>query len=234
MTWLIWHRLAELPPPRHDADEVRRRADEILSRPEYRWDDEPNFLERLAEWIAEQLGELVGASGGGGALPTWVGWLVLLLLAGLVGFLLWRFGSSLRRDPATPRPEGAVVVSEPGEQVDWAAEAERHEAAGRWRDGLRCRYRALIGELAERRAIPDLVGRTAGELARDVAASCPPAASAFAAATELFERACYGGEPTGPAERDRFAALAADVLTTATPDRITGDGAGDRPLAVPT
>lgn len=225
----------QLPEPQHDPDEVRRRADEILSRPEYQWDDASQSpIDRLAEWIAEQLSRVTGSFGGGGTLPVWVGYLVLALLVLLVLAIVYRVRRNLRRDPRAPAADGAVVVSEADERVDWAAEADRHEAAGRWRDGLRCRYRALVGELAGRQAIPDLVGRTSGELARDVRAACPPAAPAFAAATDLFERAWYGGEPTGPDERDRFAALAADVLATATPERITGSGAGDRPLAVPT
>jgi uncharacterized protein DUF4129 len=225
----------QLPEPQHDPEEVRRRADEILSRPEYQWDDDSqNPIDRLAEWIAEQLSKLTGSSVGGGTLPTWVGWLVLALLVALIGFIVYRVRRNLRRDPRVRVPDSAVVVSEAGERVDWAAEAERHEAAGRWRDGLRCRYRALVGELAERDVIPDLVGRTSGEFARDVGRTCPAAAPAFAAVTELFERAWYGGERTGPAERDRFATLAADVLARATPDNLTSAPGDDRPLAVPT
>lgn len=225
--------LLELPEPQHDPDEVRRRADEILSRRRYQWDDESqNPLERLAEWISEQLSGLTGSFGGGGSLPTWVGWLVLGLLVLLVAFIVFRLRSNLRRNPRAPGTPEAVVVAEGDDRVDWAAEADRHEAAGRWRDALRCRYRVLVGELAERAVIPDLVGRTAGEYARDVTRTCPPAAPAFRAATDLFEAAWYGGAATGPAERDRFAQLAADVLDVATPGNIT-EGADDRALAVP-
>jgi hypothetical protein len=91
----------------------------------------------------------------------------------------------------------------------------------------------LVGELAQRDVIPDLVGRTAGEYVRDVGRTCPPAAAAFRAATELFEAAWYGGAATGPAERDRFVQLAGDVLAVATPDNIT-EGVDERRLAVPT
>ncbi|HET6953324.1 MAG TPA: DUF4129 domain-containing protein, partial [Acidimicrobiales bacterium] len=62
-----------------------------------------------------------------------------------------------------------------------------------------------------RGVIPDLVGRTAGELVTDVRAGAPAAAGAFAAATALFEASWYGHAPTGPAERDRFAAHAGEV-----------------------
>ena len=60
-------RWLDLPEPQHDPDEVRRRADEILSRRQYQWDDESsNPLERVAEWISEQLSRLTGSFGGGG------------------------------------------------------------------------------------------------------------------------------------------------------------------------
>jgi len=228
-------RLADLPPAQHDPEAVRRAADEILSRPEYRWDEPAsNPLEGIAEWIADRLAGITSTFGVGGAsLPVWVGYAVLTLLVVLVAFIVWRSRAGLRRRavPAPAEPRGIVAAGE--ERLDWAAEAERHEAAGRWRDGLRCRYRVLVGELAGRELIPDLVGRTAGELVADVRASCPPAAPAFRVATDLFESVWYGGAATGPPERDRFARLAADALAVARPGP-GGDGpAGGRALVAP-
>ena len=83
---------------------------------------------------------------------------------------------------------------------------------GRWAEGLRCRYRALVADLVRRGVIADQAGRTAGEYARDVAARQPEAAPSFAAATELFEAVWYGGAVTGPAEAERFRELDARVL----------------------
>ena len=95
---------------------------------------------------------------------------------------------------------------------EWRAEAARLEAEGRWAEGLRCRYRALVAELVARGAIAELPGRTAGEYVRDVSASLPQAAPSFAAATELFEAVWYGGAETGAAEAARFAELEARTL----------------------
>lgn len=208
--------LFDLPEPQHDPERVRDLADEILSRPEYRWDDRHrSILERIGDWIADQLGRLA-APLGVSAVPVWLGWMVLALLVGLVVVLVYRSRTAWRRRPRPGRDTSdRVVISEADVALDWAAEAQRHEDAGRWRDGLRCRYRALVGELATRGVVGDLVGRTAGELAREVAANCPGANESFMSATELFESAWYGGLGVGPTERDRFARLADRVLAAA-------------------
>lgn len=205
--------LPDLPDPQHDPERAREVADEILARSEYQWDDGRSLVDRVGEWIAEQLGRLLSPLGVGGGIPVWLGWLVLALLVAVVVFLVVRSRRGWRRDH---RPGGRggepVVVTESDLHVDWAAAADRHEREGRWRDGLRCRYRALVGSLAQRDVLGDLAGRTSGELAREVAVVRPPAARPMAAATELFEEAWYGGEAMGPAERDRFVTLAGEVL----------------------
>src|SRR3546814_7900913 len=61
----------------------------------------------------------------------------------------------------------------PGE---WRAMADELEAAGRWKEALRCRHRALVADLVRRGVIPDQAGRTAREYAADVALGLPHAA----------------------------------------------------------
>lgn len=202
-------RLVDLPPPTHDPGDVRRTAREILARPQYQWDHPPNLLQRLVDWIARQMSRF-STSLGLPALPTWVGWLVLALVVVLLVAAIWLSRSRGARAGRRPRRGGGrdVVVAAGEDAVDWAAEVERCEAEGRGREGLRARYRVLVGELAGRAVLPDLVGRTAGELAADVRRRAAPAAPAFDAATSLFEEVWYGGAACGPAERDRFAALA--------------------------
>jgi hypothetical protein len=210
---VVLARLVDLPPPTNDPGDVRRTAREILSRPQYRWDHGPNRLERLADWIARQLSK-IGSPFGLPTLPTWVGWLVLGLVAGLLVAAIWLSRSRWSGAGRRPHRGGGrrdVVVEAGEEAVDWAAEVERCEAEGRWRDALRARYRVLVGELAGRGVLPDLQGRTTGELAADVRRRAAPAAPAFDAATALFEEVWYGGAPAGPAERDRFARLAAEA-----------------------
>ncbi len=210
-------RRADLPPPDHDPAQAREAADQILARPEYQWSDDRSLVERIGEWVADQVGRLTAPFGvGAGGVPVWVGWLVLALLVAVVGLLIYRSRAGWRRDRAAAPSGGRRVLVSAGEgTVDWAAEVARCEAAGLWREALRARYRVLVGELARRRIIGDLVGRTAGELVAEVRVTSPAATPSFAAATDLFEAAWYGGVSVGPADRDRFAVLADQVRAAA-------------------
>lgn len=209
--------IADLPPPDHTPAEARDAADAILDRPEYRWSDDESVVERVLDWLSERLADLLEPLGfGGGGLPVWVGWLILVGLAGLVGYLVYRARGGWGRARAPEVVRGGRVVVSAGEAgVDWAAEVERCEREGLWRDALRARYRVLVGELAARGLIGDLVGRTTGELVADVRVSAPAVVPAFAAATAIFEETWYGGAAVGPAERDRFLTLAAEVRAAA-------------------
>jgi hypothetical protein len=208
--------LGDLPTPQTDPDEVRRKAHEILSRPEYR-EPPKSLLDRINNWVEDLISRLFNGIGvGSGGLSTLVAYLVLLALAGLLAWLVvWAVQSGAFSGGRGSRQEGDPVIVDTDayrSAKDWLAEAARHEAEGRWAEGLLCRYRALVVELVEREVIAELVGRTAGEYVHDVRQRDPARAPAFAAATELFERAWYGGAPSGPEERDRFAVLAAQVL----------------------
>jgi hypothetical protein len=198
----------DLPDPSHDSEAVRRAAREILARPEY--ERHSSLIDRIGSWIAEQLSKLTVPLGLGN-IPVWLGWVALGLIVVLILALLYR---SRRRFPGFERSrgEGGRVVVAVGEaDVDWAAEVVRCEAEGLWREGLRARYRVLVSEIAATGVIPDLVGRTTGELVADVRGAAPGVAPAFARATSQFEAVWYGAAPSGPAEAERFAALAGEV-----------------------
>jgi hypothetical protein len=198
----------DLPDPSHDSDEVQRAAREILSRPEYNWGGR-SLIDRIGDWIAEQLSR-ISVPLGLGNIPVWLGWVVLGMLVVVILALLFR---SRHRMPGLDRStrEGRVVVAEGEADIDWEAEVARCEAEGRWREGLRARYRVLVGRLAADGVIPDLVGRTTGELVADAREAAPAVAPAFARATSQFEAVWYGAAPSGAAEAERFAALAAEV-----------------------
>lgn len=199
----------ELPPSDHDPQSVRDLAESILAAPRY---DRPSksIPDRILEWFGEQLGKVLGSLVGGGA-GTLIAWLFVLGVVALVVYLIVRFGrlGSLPRPLDRPSRVMVELTRTPGE---WRAEAEAMEAQGRWKEGLRCRHRALIAELVRRGAIPEQAGRTAREYVADVAVSLPAATPALAAATEMFEAAWYGDVAMGPDDAARFEALDAEVL----------------------
>lgn len=202
----------ELPPSTHEPGAVLEAADRILA--EARYDRPPKSIpDRILEWIGEQIGKVLGSAVGSGV-GTLVFWVVVLATIGLVVFLVVRYGR-LGTVPGLPSRERAVMVEMTRSPLEWLDEAARLEAEGRWREGLRCRHRAVIGELVRQGAIREQAGRTAREHLRDVRGSLPPAAVPLAAATELFEAAWYGHAETGPAESARFQAVAAQVRDAA-------------------
>jgi hypothetical protein len=225
------------PDPEPTPEEARRQADDILARSEYQ-PPPPSPFERVLRWIGDRLEDLLGrvpAPQGPGAAPAAgtpiLPWIVIGLLVALAVFLVWRWrGSAMpvrrRRDETDPL---AVSESQARRAPDeWLAEAERLEARQQWKAALRCRFRALVGELIERGVVRDLPGRTSGEFRIEVRRSSRAVAPPFAEAANLFDAAWYGDAPTGPAESQAFQRLAGEVLA-ASPlrDRGPSDAGAD-------
>jgi hypothetical protein len=193
--------------PGGDPERVHRVVREVLSRPEFR-PPERSLLERAVDWALEVIGRLLGALAGSGAGGI-VGLLLLALVLAGVGLLAARLSRGL-----TPSPEVAAAM--PGVRrrsaAEWRAEAQAHERSGAWREAVRCRYRALVADLATRGLVEEVPGRTAGEYRREVGRAVPAAAADFAGATELFEVAWYGRADTGPREAAHLRDLSDRVL----------------------
>ena len=197
----------DLPPPDITAGEAGRRIDEILARAEFQR-QEPTLLERARDWVFEQLDRLISTflSGDRGAVVAWIG---LAVGAAAAAYFVVRMARGIQREP-----EGyALEFREPRRTAaEWRAEAESHERAGEWRLALRCRYRALLAELATRGLVEEIPGRTTGEYRGDVSVAVPAVASDFSVATELFELAWYGDRPTGEGDTQQFRHLEGKVL----------------------
>jgi hypothetical protein len=127
-------------------------------------------------------------------------------------FLATRFVKTMS---GSPEVDAAIVAVPRRSASQWRAEAETHEANGEWREAVRCRYRALVGDLASRGLVEEIPGRTSGEYRGEVARNLPNASEAFGGATEVFDRAWYGRNPTGEREAARFRELAGRVLERA-------------------
>jgi Domain of unknown function (DUF4129) len=213
----MWLPRADLPPPDpHSADVAgaRNAAHEILSRDEFK-PPAQSPVRRALDWVRDRLArfieKLLGVFGGGGG-GSLIAWLILaLVVAGAVALVVVR----VRRGPVVRLAARSVVVDRSREPADWRAEADEHARHGRFRDALRCRYRALVGDLARRGLLDEIPGRTTGEERDQLRATAPVAANEFGVATDLFDRAWYGDEPTGSGEDDRFRSLADAVMAKA-------------------
>ena len=188
-------------------EQIRQTADDVMARQEFQRPD-PTVLERLQDWVAERLGSLLEGLTGGGA-GSLIGWIVLVAAVGALVWSLTRLGRSVRADPAL----SARVRIDEGRSPDaWRVDAAAFEADGHWKEALRCRYRALLGDLARAGVIDDVPGRTTGDYRREVEVGLPAAAAPMAEATELFEWAWYADRPTGAEDSRRFR-QAADAVT---------------------
>lgn len=196
-----------LPPPATGAEEIRNGAEEILRRPEFQ--PPPRSLyQRALDELGELLGEAIEAIIGGTS-GTLLAWIVLVAVVSLLAYLVSRGVQAGRRRRTPPAAPTIAIDPEIGRPfAEWDAEATRLEGEGRWRDALRCRYRSLVAFLARDGVVDEIPGRTAGEYRTLVRGARPTVDEPFTGATDLFERAWYGDEATGPDEASDFRRLA--------------------------
>jgi hypothetical protein len=203
-------RSSDLPAPTRDPAQARRVVREVLARREFRPPDRPLF-NRAMDWLLELVGRALAALGNSPAGGI-VGLLLLALALLGVGLVVARFSRGMTRSPELAAALPAAARRPPAE---WLAEAEAHEAAGEWRQAVRCRYRAVVAELAARGLLEEVPGRTAGEYRGEVGRGLPAAAADFAGVTELFEGAWYGRRATGAEQAAHLRDLSRRVLAEA-------------------
>lgn len=198
-------------------DGARAAARRELSKGIYHRDDDPlavRVFNAVQRWIDHLLHTVAKHAPGGGA-----GALALILATALLlTFVWWRVGF-VRRTVSSPRP---VLDARATTSGDLLREAQAAVVAGRWDDAVVARMRALALGLEERRVVDVRPGRTADELAAEVAGVLPAAADAMRSAAVTFDAVAYGGRA---ATRDSY-----DVVATAA-DLVEHDQRGRRLLA---
>lgn len=173
------------------------------------------------------------SGGGGGFNLDWLAaliWLVLIvaviaLLAFLVRFFIDRSSRGRKKqkqdsgeaDDLDHVEQAAVAIDRSREPTNWRAEADEHRRAGRYREALRCRYRALVGDLARRGLIDEIPGRTTGEERSQLRQVQPTAGSPFTSAADLFDDAWYGHHAVDADDDERFQSFERDVLAKTVP-----------------
>ena len=203
--------MAELPVPSTSASEIRRVTEEVLSRPEFDA-ARPAWWERVLEAIGDFFANVIGALSAGNR-GSAIGTIVLVVVVLAVAAALIRYVTTVRRDATVPVAVDVQIGRSPR---DWLAEAQAHAQGERWRQAVRCRYRALLAELAAAGLVEEVAGRTSGEYRAVVAHDVPSAAAAFDEATAVFDLAWYGHEPVS----------AGDVASLIQAARRTLDDAG--------
>lgn len=212
----------EPPIPVHDPEEVRRLADEVLSRAEFDAPERP-WLRRALDWFLRQLERLFGGDpdrggfdlepgGAGSGGSRWFTVVVLLAALALAVVAVRSLRRGWRRRSRSAAAALDVELEGRRSAQEWDRLAARLEEEGRWKDAMRARFEALVDRLADRGLVADAPGRTSGEYRLDVQGSLPEVARAFADAADLHDRAWYGDLPTGPPEAERFGRHASEVL----------------------
>jgi hypothetical protein len=186
-----------------DPEELRRHADEIVRRPEFR-QEPPSLIERALEWFGEQLGNLLGPVAGSGGYA--LGYAILAVALGTVVYLLWRV---FPRGRLLPERETFTVSSDTAvrrSRAEWLTEAERADEAGDWERAVHARYHAIAAGLVDEERVPAAPSTTTGE--RRTAFAAPPVDPArvatFDEATDTYEHVWFGGRPADQPDSRRL------------------------------
>lgn len=184
--------MSELPVPDNSPTDARRLADEILQRPEFQR-AKPGVLERIQDRVARQLSKLFQFASDSGLGTV----LSVLFLAGALAVIAWLIVRVWKVRVVKPERaamiDADVMVRSDIDAAQWRAMAQEHAAAGRWRESIRCRYRALVAEMAERRVVDDSDASTTGSERQQVAEHAPDAAASFDDVATIFDEVWYGG-----------------------------------------
>ena len=187
----------------------------MLARPEFDG-AMPTWWQRFLRVVGDFISRVLEAVGGGGR-GSVIGTIAVLLVGLALIAVVLRYTRTLNRDA---RHDLALSGEIGRSSRDWLSEAADHEQAQRWRDAVRCRYRALLADLAAQGLIDEIAGRTSGEYLTVVRSDVPKAAGSFAEATRRFETAWYGHGEVTRDDVEVFGEAARSTLTAAGVRRI--------------
>ncbi|MDR5683334.1 MAG: DUF4129 domain-containing protein [Armatimonadota bacterium] len=183
------------------ADQIRRWAAEAVEG--LRPDPVQSLWQQLLEQVARWWDTIVLPTGGlsaGGAAAVVVALLSVVAVALLLRRTHIRMAHRSRAAHTSPQPE-----TEDGDPEVARAAAAALAAAGRYRDAVRARYRAMLAELERRGALPPCPARTNWEAVAVLRTE--PVGAPLWEATTVFERVWYGMAQAGPetyAQADRL------------------------------
>ncbi|MFD7628491.1 DUF4129 domain-containing protein [Streptomyces sp. NPDC059851] len=195
------------PPVTTPREPAREAAERELSKQIYHQDD-PGLLQRALDRFWEWLGDLFDRAGSTSPGGTFGLVAVAVLAALALAALWWRLGTPRR----TATDRAALFDDGPASADDHRTTADAHAAAGRWKDAVQERMRAIVRSLEERTLLDPRPGRTADEAAAEAARALPGHAADLHAAARTFDDVTYGGRT---ADADTYARLRTLDLTLA-------------------
>ncbi len=201
-------------------DDLRRRAERILSRREFA-PPTKSLVERVLDWIARHLAQLfVNLAGGGGTTTALILWAVLGALIALVVLVLSRSVGRFTLLPRPTREDGeSITGTSESTAAEWLERARRAEARGDWEEATRAYYRSMIAELAHRDVVDLVPGSTPGQWRDQTRERGPEVLPPVEEATDIFEMVWYGPSPAAP---DTARTVAEDARRVSERPRVGG------------
>lgn len=192
-----------------DADGARELLQRELSKPEYNAPD--NWIQRIADWVFEQLDSLLNVVPGSGWLS---GLLILLVLAIVIMAIVFATRHRLRDKTLRSTIANAVLDDANLTAANYRARARQAAVAGDWDGCLLDSYRALTASAGERTLLDDAPTRTAHEVADRLALAFAERAEDLRWSADAFDRVRYGEISCGKAEAERVRDLERSIDRT--------------------
>jgi Domain of unknown function (DUF4129) len=171
-------------------EEAQRAAERELADPRYHADD-PSVLDRVTQWVLDQLSELLAQAGSvsPGGYP---GLAVLGLLAVLVVVAI---RLTVGRVERVTSGRDTVFEQLPRSAAQYRQAADDYAARAAWAPAVRERLRAIVRDLEQRDLLEVRPGRTADEAAAEAGRVLPDCAAGLHEAARIFDDVWYGGRP---------------------------------------
>jgi len=188
--------------------EVRKKADLILGRAEFRRVSENSYFEQMMAALSPLIDKLFGRAANLVPHSPWLAPLVEWGLLGLaaVGLLLWAWRSSQQQRLAIRSVDRANEAVWQKESDGWAERAREEAARQQWREAVHCLYWAAIVMLEGRRLWRQNRARTPREYLVLLEAGSPKQ-TALGGLTRIFERIWYGLRPARKTDYEQAKSL---------------------------
>ncbi|MET3143862.1 UNVERIFIED_ORG: hypothetical protein ABIB13_003599 [Arthrobacter sp. UYEF2] len=186
--------MAAEPPVLPGRDEARRWAEEELAKPEYR-DAAPGWLDSVWADILDWLRSLDGGSGPDSTVAApWIGVAIAVLIGATVILARPRLNAKAKRAGDVFDADATLSATAYRQRAEAAA------AAGAWSAAVVDCFRALVRTAEDRTVLDARPGRTADEVAHELATPFPSEAGRLTETARTFDGIRYGNEDADQAD----------------------------------